>query len=186
MSITGTAAELPGDGHLHRAGEQLHAVLHLPHAHHLHSLCVRLPSPWRKVQLLSNWHLAEVSSLSAWPLLCSAAMMGSLCRAGKPIIAAGSLLFSTMTCIKQRCTAAHSTCINHSPAATVSMDQQALTGSAHDGVQQDHRTQVLKEDAQEGLCIVQDCGLLHAHICVLGHQAGVLCPLVALHLPHGL
>jgi hypothetical protein len=36
------AVELPGDLLLCSAAEQLHAVLHLPHAHHLHSVCVRM------------------------------------------------------------------------------------------------------------------------------------------------
>ena len=68
----------------------------------------------------------------------------------------------------------------------VSLDQQALTGDAHDGVQQSPSMLVLREDPQEGTCTVQDCRVLHAHICVLGHQARVLRPVVPLHLPHGL
>lgn len=36
------AAELPGDLLLYSAAEQLHAVLHLPHAHNLHSVRVCL------------------------------------------------------------------------------------------------------------------------------------------------
>lgn len=37
------AAELPGGLLLRGPAEQLHAVLHLPHAHHLHRVCVCLP-----------------------------------------------------------------------------------------------------------------------------------------------
>ena len=45
---------------------------------------------------------------------------------------------------------------------------------------------VLREDSQEGTCLVQDCWVLHTHLCVLGHQTSILRPLVPLHLPHGL
>ncbi len=48
---------------MHCTAEQLHAVLHLPHAHHLHGL--RLCSPGNRVtvQHLHGWYHAEVRSL---------------------------------------------------------------------------------------------------------------------------
>ena len=73
------AAELPGGPGLHCAAEQLHAVLHLPHAHPLHHHGVRRPRPGPQIQQKQCWHHVQVSSFSALltPLLVCHA--GSTC-----------------------------------------------------------------------------------------------------------
>ena len=54
------AAELPGDHSVHCSAQQLHAVLHLPHAHHLHHLCLRHSWPGPEVQRHQCRHTHQV------------------------------------------------------------------------------------------------------------------------------
>ena len=56
------AIELPGGAGLHCAAEQLHAVLHLSHAHPLHHHGVRCPGSGPQIQQKQCWHHLQVGT----------------------------------------------------------------------------------------------------------------------------
>ena len=58
------AAELPGGAGVHCAAEQLHAVLHLSHAHPLHHHGLRCPGSGPQIQQKQCWHHLQVGATS--------------------------------------------------------------------------------------------------------------------------
>ncbi len=63
------AAELPGSAGVHCAAEQLHAVLHLSHAHPLHHHGLRCPGSGPQIQQKQRWYHLQVGATMSLSLL---------------------------------------------------------------------------------------------------------------------